>query len=148
MNQYKYDYNIIETYVNSLVSRIKARKLEFNYIVGIGRGGLIPATMIGYKLNSPVLNYGVSLYNDNNEPETLKVYQDINFDALESNTKLLVVDDICDTGKTFSHFKELKKNNVIQTTYAALFVKETSIHLVDMCTNIVGEEWITFPWDS
>jgi len=148
MNQYKYDYNIIETYVNSLVSRIKAKKLEFNYIVGIGRGGLIPATMIGYKLNSPVLNYGVSLYNDKNESETLKVYQDINFDALESNTKLLVVDDICDTGKTFSHFKELKKNNVIQTTYAALFAKEATIHLVDMCTNIVGDEWVIFPWDS
>ena len=148
MNLYKYDYNIIETYVNSLVSRIKAKKLEFNYIVGIGRGGLIPATMIGYKLKLPVLNYGVSLYNDNNEPKTLKVYQDINFDAFESNTKLLVVDDICDTGTTFSHFKELKKNNVIQTTYAALFAKEATIQFVDMCTNIVGEEWVIFPWDS
>lgn len=44
------EWSYIDHWVESIVNEIKKRELKFDTIVGIGRGGLIPSTMISYKL--------------------------------------------------------------------------------------------------
>jgi adenine/guanine phosphoribosyltransferase-like PRPP-binding protein len=98
-----------------------------DYIVGLTRGGLIPAVMISHYLNVPMYSLGVSLRDNNMEPESnLWMAEDAlgpnsrerfvenpvdvtgifeaAVDLLENGTykEILIVDDINDTGATFN----------------------------------------------
>ena len=43
-----------------------AKKHNFTNVIGIARGGLIPATIISYELDIPLLTIAVSSYNKKN----------------------------------------------------------------------------------
>ena len=150
MVEYKISYELIEFFTGALINRLKHKNLKFDYVIGFGRGGLIPATMIAYKLSLPVLNYGVSSYINKDKTSAYNEYQSINFKNLPTTTRLLVVDDICDTGETFRYFKQIvDKNNISDITYTALFAKESSSTNVDFYSSLAGEDqWIVFLWDN
>jgi xanthine phosphoribosyltransferase len=98
-----------------------------DYIVGLTRGGLIPAVMISHYLNVPMYSLGVSLRDNDMAPESnLWMAEDAlgpnsreryvenpvdvagileaASDLLENGTykQILIVDDINDTGATFN----------------------------------------------
>jgi len=98
-----------------------------DYIVGLTRGGLIPAVMISHYLNVPMYSLGVSLRDNDMAPESnLWMAEDAlgpnsreryvenpvdvagileaASDLLENGTykEILIVDDINDTGSTFN----------------------------------------------
>jgi uncharacterized protein len=98
-----------------------------DYIVGLTRGGLIPAVMISHYLNVPMYSLGVSLRDNDMAPESnLWMAEDAlgpnsrerfvenpvdvagileaASDLLENGThkEILIVDDINDTGATFN----------------------------------------------
>jgi len=149
MNVCKVNYNIVEFIVDSKLAKIRGKGVKTDYIVGIGRGGLIPATLMGYSLGLPVLNFGVSSYKDKQRTNKFDIYQDIDFTKLKSDSRLLVVDDICDTGNTFAAFRDLYKGNIKQCVYVSLFAKESSELYVDFCGATVNEDtWVEFPWDK
>lgn len=52
----------------------------------------------------------------------------------------LVVDDICDTGHTFA--------NAPGVYTAALHYKTTAIFTPTIYGEVVGEEWIVYPWEN
>ena len=83
-------YDNIAFMVDQLAERVK---IDYDYIIGIGRGGLIPATMLGYKLNKKVLTFGVNTYNDQVQEDNFVIYQQP--EILKSKSSYLVVDDIC-----------------------------------------------------
>jgi hypoxanthine phosphoribosyltransferase len=138
-------YENIAFMVDQLAERVKT---DYDYIIGIGRGGLIPATMLGYKLNKKVLVFGVNTYNNQVQGDNYIVYQQPDF--IRAKSKYLVVDDICDSGNTFSIFKKLYSHNEFYTfEYASLFAKDKSSHLIDYYGFSVPEGiWLTFPWED
>lgn len=122
---------IKQSELNGLVAKI-CRNILFSdwrpdYIVGITRGGLIPATMISHYLNIPMHTLAVSL-RDGGEPESnlwmaedalgpqsrdrfiddendIASILDAASDLLEQGAtykNILLVDDINDTGATFN----------------------------------------------
>lgn len=145
MRKKSVSYENIAFMVDQLAERVKT---NYDYIIGIGRGGLIPATMLGYKLNKKVLAFGVSTYNDQVQEDNFVIYQQP--DLLKNNSKYLVVDDICDSGNTFSIFKKLYGDNKLYTfEYASLFVKDKASHMVDYYGFSVPEKtWLSFPWED
>ena len=137
-------YENIAFMVDQLVSRVST---DYDYIVGIGRGGLIPATMLAYKLNKKVLILGVSTYNNTTQTDKHYIYQPVNLP--DAASKFLVVDDICDTGNTFKIFKEIYCNTIHKFEYASLFAKDKSSHMVDYYGFSTPEGmWLTFPWEN
>ena len=50
-----YSYNTFCDGINRITDNIRADNYKFNYIVGIARGGLIPATVLAYRFKKPVL---------------------------------------------------------------------------------------------
>jgi hypoxanthine phosphoribosyltransferase len=149
MNVCKVNYNIVEFLVETTLAKLRGKGVKADYIVGIGRGGLIPATLMGYSLGLPVLNFGVSSYKGKQRTDKLDIYQDIDFTKLKADSRLLVVDDICDTGNTFAAFRALYKGNIKQCVYVSLFAKESSELYVDFCGATVNEDtWVEFPWDK
>ena len=82
-------------YVSFIVDLLEQRvKKDYDFIVGVGRGGLIPATMLAYKLKKKVISCGINTYNDMVQTDKYVVYQPITLPT--KKCKVLVVDDICD----------------------------------------------------
>ena len=68
----------------------KKKPLIFESVTGLPRGGLIPAVMVSHKLGIPFI-----------EVETLNPIEGWKM----KNKNTLVVDDICDSGKTLQYFQ-------------------------------------------
>ena len=117
MNKRFITWDYIETAIDNIASQVKSSELNIEYILGIPRGGLIPAVMLSHKLNIPLFRPGMVL-----------------------NNKVLIVDDICDSGGT------LQKYNVITT--ATIHTKLTASVQPTFHYEVVDKDWIVYPWEQ
>lgn len=72
-----------------------------DYIVGLTRGGLLPATMISHYLNIPMQSLDVSLRDGGTTVSNLGMAEDA-----FTGKNILIVDDINDQGSTINWIKE------------------------------------------
>ena len=106
--------------IYQLVEKIKLYEKRFDCVYGVPRGGLIPAVYISYQLNIPLKTY------------------------LNLNENVLIVDDICDTGKTFSNIKKDSKGFL---KFATLFKHKDCDFNVDFYVE-ENDKWIVFPYEN
>lgn len=136
-------YNV-DSVIRELLLKIKTSKIEFDTILGVGRGGLIPATILSYKLKiNNLQNIGINTRHG----DDTTLYQK---PKLSGN--VLVVDDINDTGKTFDIVKtyideEYKVNSI---KYASLILRSTSTFKENIYfgNEENTDKWYVFPWDK
>ncbi len=130
----------------SLVKQIK--EFEPQAIVGVARGGLIPAHSIAEGLElRDVQTLRTELYDDTQKRESISVYNRCEFE--KDIKRILVVDDIADSGDTLKAVMddlESKYPN-IEFKSATLFYKKTSIYKPDFWIN-EATEWIEFFWEK
>ena len=93
------------TDITDLVNTLNEKSSEWdgknNGIIGISRGGLIPAVLLSHrKPNSQVFTVGVKSYDGTNRGQDT-IYQHPTIEQLKQFETLYLVDDICDTGLTF-----------------------------------------------
>tara|TARA_R110002020_G_scaffold19765_1_gene67906 strand:- start:258 stop:710 length:453 start_codon:yes stop_codon:yes gene_type:complete len=142
-----YQINFI---ARSIASKLKKKKIT--HVVGLARGGLIPATIISYALDVPLLSYGISSYKDTTKTDELKINQFIHFNDLkslkENDPHVLVVDDICDTGDTMHYIRARIDLAGIKAKYATLFTKKKHRKFLDHYGVVISNDtWIEFPWE-
>jgi uncharacterized protein len=129
MNKKYYTNNQIAAMVHSIIRQMNQDNWKPDYIVGISRGGLIPALMISHYLKIPMETLKVSL-RDNGACESNcwmaeDAYGYINASAIPrpegegtSDPKLrkniLIVDDINDTGATLQWIKDDWSNSAFR----------------------------------
>jgi hypoxanthine phosphoribosyltransferase len=80
---------------------------EFDLVVGIGRGGVIPAALVSQKLGLPLEIIRIRYRDDQHTPlyDTPKILDDgITF--FFEKKRILLVDDVSRTGKTFARAKQ------------------------------------------
>jgi hypoxanthine phosphoribosyltransferase len=144
MEKKQVSYEYISFIVDLLEQRVRT---DYDFIVGVGRGGLIPATMLAYKLKKKVISFGINTYNDMIQTDKYVIYQPIPVPTKQ--LKILVVDDICDTGNTFNIIRDIyNKENHLDIEFASLFVKDSKSHLVDYYGLSVSDGiWLDFPWE-
>lgn len=116
-------------------------------IVGISRGGLVPARVLSDILgvrNVGVL--GISFYRAMGRPSDFpQITQDLDMDI--RGRKVLVVDDVADTGRSLAVAKEhLLRKGAEEVKVATLHYKPTSAYKPDY---YVAETtaWIVYPWE-
>ena len=117
----------IKDVINKVVEKIENLEKKPFYIYGVPRGGLIPATWISHKT-------GIK-------------YQQINstqISKIADLSHILIIDDICDSGKTLKEIRE----NYPKVKVACLYYKETASEKPDIYGEIVGDEWLVFPWEN
>src|SRR3989344_5605417 len=90
------DLNSIGQKVNQFVIEHQAELADFDLVIGVSRGGLIPAALIAAKLDKPLIAAYIDRQN--------KVYLDKA--KWIKGKKVLLVDDICRTGLTLSLIKK------------------------------------------
>jgi len=147
--------------VTNIVRQVASSKWFPDYIVGLTRGGLIPAVMLSNFYYVPCKTLKISFRDDQETEKVAKICEEAFF-----GKKILVVDDINDTGKTLNwlmedwpkkcmpgevHWKNVWNGNV---KFAVLIDNLASKCNVKM--DYVGEEinkhddpsWIVFPWEN
>ena len=149
-----------------------------DYIVGLNRGGLVPATMISHYLGVPMHTLNVSLRDNRMGPESnLWMAEDaFGYVSKEERTdedsvsdvhrrsNILIMDDINDTGATLKWIKEdwqgsafkhdLKWETVWNDTVRFAVIVDNDASPVEV--NYIGEsinkaedpQWIVFPWEN
>ena len=110
----------VEYLTNILVRKIKEEQPHIDSVMGLPRGGLIPAVMLSHKLNLPLV--------------------------FEPTRKTLIVDDICDSGKTFLEIIKLHPYNMVVSLH---FKPHTSKFIPDLygCT-LTSDDWLVYPWEN
>lgn len=97
MNKYVINHDEFKRLVTSICREISATDWRPDYIVGITRGGLLPAIMISQWFDIPMQSLDVSLRDNNVCVSNLGMAED----AYEGKN-ILIVDDINDTGATLN----------------------------------------------
>ena len=118
-------------------------------VVCIARGGLLIGGAIGYALpQKNIATINVEFYTDVDERLDVPVVLPpvLNLIDLE-NTKVLVVDDVADTGETLAMVVELLRPAVEEVRSAVLFEKSRSIHKPNYAWRHT-DGWINFPWST
>tara|TARA_R110000824_G_scaffold136867_1_gene300763 strand:+ start:1747 stop:2199 length:453 start_codon:yes stop_codon:yes gene_type:complete len=142
-----YQINILARTIAS-----KFKKDKITHVVGLARGGLIPATVISYELDVPLLSYAISSYKDTTKTDEFKINQFVHFDDLKSKKEpdphVLVVDDICDTGDTMHYIQKRIALAGIKAKYTTLFTKKKHRKFLDQYGVVISKDtWIEFPWE-
>lgn len=140
---YNPDWKDIEIFIHGLKRNVDEANFKPDYIIGLTRGGLIPATMLSHLLDVPMIAIQYSSVdgagdnkNHDNELPDIK------------GKSLLIVDDIADSGKTLeevcTHFAPF---NVLQS--AVLYHKESSVFTPSFCALLIPEDapFVYFPWE-
>jgi len=119
----------------------------FHAIVAITRGGLVPAAIVARELNIRIIeSVSVKSYDhqDQGQVRVIKaIAQDI-LDADASEKRILIVDDLVDTGATARAVRDMLPHAHFATVYA----KPKGREMVDtFITEVSQDTWIYFPWD-
>jgi xanthine phosphoribosyltransferase len=111
--------------------------------VGISRGGLVPAVIISNLLGiRKVHSFGLKTYKDQ-EKDGAEIYQLPN---LTYNNKILLIDDISDTGDSFTIAKKLYGHRQLVTV--SLYMKQKTKFVPDIVgENVDNNTWVIFPWE-
>ena len=129
------------------------------YIVGLSRGGLIPAVILSHMTGIPLFpvkyssksGAGDNKNHDNELPMLPSEYESGSHCGMTSPTVLLV-DDISDSGLTLREVKDTYEYQGHNVYTAALYYKELSEPVItpDIIWRTIPEDgpWIIFPWEQ
>ena len=150
MDKESMDWQLYGQAAEELAELVRASGFKPDIILGVARGGLFGAGSLAYALGVKNL-YIMNLEFYTGEGETLDVpvmlppYIDV--DELKS-AKVLVVDDIADTGKTLRSAHNHCKSVVTEAHTAVLYEKPESLVKCSFVWKRVPQDtWIEFPWD-
>ena len=113
-------------------------------VVGITRGGLVPAMIVSRELDIRVVDtISVKSYNHQDRMEAV-VTKSPQADLMGDGTGILIVDDLVDSGKTL----ELVRRLYPKAHFATVYAKPHGKPQVDTyITEVSQDTWIFFPWD-
>lgn len=127
--------------------KIQKQTEKIDLILGISKGGLIPARILADFLQvSEIITIQVKFYigiaQTHDEP---KIIQPLTVNL--SGKKILVVDDIADTGKSLKIVIEhLESLGITEIKTATLYLNNRSVIKPDFYEEIT-DKWVVFPWE-
>ncbi|WP_428737532.1 phosphoribosyltransferase [Sulfurimonas sp.] len=140
-----YTYEEFKTDTKELIKQIKNEK--FDGIIAISRGGLTLGHCIAEGLGlRDVQTIRTELYDDTTKRDVIKLFGECKF---EQHKKVLVLDDIADSGETLKFIMNYLQENFecIEFISATLFYKKTSCYEPIFWIK-EASMWIDFFWEA
>lgn len=111
-------------------------------VIGVARGGLIPATIVARELGVRVVDtVCIAHYEELTvlpEPKVIKM-------VAGDGEGCLVIDDLVDTGETFACVRKY----LPKAHYASIYAKPAGKGVVDSYVMEVSQDtWVHFPWEQ
>ena len=118
-------------------------------VLGIARGGLIPAGSLAYAIDCKNLfTLSVEFYTGVDSRRDVPVMLPPILDASDlDETSVLIVDDVADTGGTLEVVQKLYADQVAESRTAVLYEKSHSTVKCDYVWHPT-DLWINFPWST
>lgn len=136
---------------SALVLKLKQqiRSNEYDCVLGIARGGLVPAVELSHFLKKPlhILNWQTR---DGTPPTSIPT--DIYLAIKDS--KILLVDDICDSGETLHQIFEAGLGQYIKNVDVAVihYNEAETLFVPDYYSikinKVENPAWIVYPWEK
>tara|TARA_B000000460_G_C21379076_1_gene333039 strand:- start:210 stop:683 length:474 start_codon:yes stop_codon:yes gene_type:complete len=151
MKKIWYSWEEMRRDVNVLARTIVLDKFDPQVIVGVSRGGLTPGVMLSHWFHKPFKPVKAAL-------RDFKAWED--YLPRPSDERVLIVDDVCDSGETFqrmsSYIKGPRKNQPIESPvdvrFASLWwnneIEFEPHYYVQECAKDSENIWINFCWES
>lgn len=128
---------------------------DFDTILCITRGGLIPAGMMSYQLGiKDVVNIKISSYEGTTQGElSIEKLSKKEIKKLKNAKNILVVDDIVDTGDTLGELFDYLYNDVDpdvgdKCSVFSVVTKNPTYNDYFIYNMEDRKEWVVFPWDK
>jgi hypoxanthine phosphoribosyltransferase len=149
---YVYYWDQYLTDLAEITDQIKQSGWTPDLIVGVARGGVFPATMLSHIMDIPV-EYLYWTTRDGNKADVKKCVE-----LIKHGKKILIVDDIVDSGRTVSEISKTMSN--LSSTeklfsefkYAAMFHNKGQDFRTNYYANEIDRKifvsWVKFPWES
>lgn len=162
MDKFVIDNTWLKLHVNKICRSLSASKWCPDYIVGLTRGGLVPAVMISHWLDVPMHSLNVSLRDNSTGPESNLWMANDAF----AGKNILIVDDINDSGSTINWIMEdwasgcfpyderwssIWNNNVKFAVVVDNLSSKSKVAVDYAGVEINKHEkdvWVEFPWES
>ena len=145
-NKIWYKWKEMRRDVNSLCREILLDKFDPDVIVGLSRGGLTPGVMMSHWMEKPFKSIKASL---RDFPE----WED--YLPRKTDERVLIVDDICDSGETFHKIREHineRKENGVDVRFATLWWSNECNFEPHYYINEIAKDttktWIHFCWEN
>lgn len=176
MNKVYYTQQNVSGWVHHIIRSMNNENWKPDYIVGLTRGGLIPAVMLSQYLNIPMHTLNVSLRDSSIGPESnLWMSEDaFGYDSNPDTTikcnsllkkKILIVDDINDSGATLNWIKDDWQGSCLPSAVDWNYVWGNNVRFAVLINNEASEfkdpnyvgkfinkaekdEWCVFPWEN
>ena len=179
MKKVYYTWQDVERQTQEILRQLQRDAWLPDYVVGLTRGGLVPATLISQYLEVPMHTLKVSLRDNNSSPESnLWMAEEAfgyvpkneqilsEFDYAITAKKILIVDDINDSGATLTWIKQDWMSGCLprherwngvwgsNVRVATLVDNESSASELTVSYSAVGlnkaeeDSWIVFPWEE
>ena len=148
------DVDLATTFIKH---KLEADNFKPDYVVGLTRGGLIPAVILSHMYGVKLVPLDASFRDSEDSPESnLWLPESVNF----SNKKVLIVDDINDSGATFNWIKQDWNTSTAgiggidwsNVKFAALVHNKASTAPTDYTYLTINKAeqdiWIVYPWEN
>ena len=158
MKKTYYTWQAVECQAQELLRQIQNSDWRPDYVVGLTRGGLVPANLISQYLEIPMECLKVSLRDSGQTEHNCWMADDA-----ANGKNILIVDDINDTGATLNwiekdwpegntmyHWDNIWNNNVrfaVLVNNEASKYKRIDYSAVDI-NKAEEDSWIVFPWED
>lgn len=139
---------------DTLVEQILKANVEYDLVIGLMRGGCVPATIVSHALDVPMMAIGIKTYNHTQKNHNVDAYQAAHGDFFnmrqrKSIMRTLLIDDLSDTGDTFEYIARNYSSILPQIDTAAPYIKShTKFRPTYFAQEFFNNEWLVFPWEQ
>ena len=136
----------LDALVGALAEKVGA---DYDVVLVITRGGLVPAGMLAYRLGlRDILVAAVAYYDDEGRTSERPMFFQFPSDPLLHGRRVLIVDEVWDTGTTIAAVVERVKIAGGEPTTAVLHYKpgRSKVDLVPDHHVEATDDWVVYPF--
>jgi hypoxanthine phosphoribosyltransferase len=136
----------LDAMVGSLAEAVGA---EYDVVLCITRGAMVPAGMLAYRLGfRNILVAAVAFYDDTGQPAEQPTFLQFPADPLLHDRRVLVVDEVWDTGTTIAAVVERIRLAGGRPTTAVLHYKPTHsrVEITPDHHVVATDAWVVYPF--